>query len=220
MDHRAEHEMVPPEQHGGTHHVSGLEALADRGRGHGGEVALCVGHDLIDHCDREAVAHSRIRQEGGRAAPLPAEMEIVADHRRGDAEPPHQDLGDEGLCVECGEAGVERLDDHAVDGTEPGEGQRLGGDRRQPKDRRGPGEVVGRMRFEGQDRAGPADFLSQGVGTGNDRLMTAMHAIEVADRHDRAFKADRLALRIFGDDEAGRKQRGQTGIRDDELRGF
>ena len=201
VDDRTEDEIVASQEHGRLAHPPGLEQAADRGRGHGVEGAVLVGHDLVDDPDPEPVPAPRRGQELGRAAPTSPEMKIVADDGRRDAEAPHQNLGHEILGTERREGTVEAAHDHALDRAEPCQGQRLGGLRRDAEDGAPPSEEVGRMRLEGQHRAGPAELLRERLGAADHGLMAAVHAVEIADRNDARIEAWRRACRVDRDDE-------------------
>ena len=127
-------------------------------------------------------------------------MEIIACDHGADAEAAQQDLGDECLRREARQGFVEGDDDHAIN-AEPLQDPGLGVARREAEDRVGSFEKIGGMRLEGEDNAGKAKFFSQGVGAFDHGHMAAMHAIEIADRGDRAVEPRRRRGRINGDDE-------------------
>src|SRR3984893_8937021 len=111
-----------------------------------------------------------------------------------------QVFNDETLGRKARQNLVEGDDDHAVDAElfqRPG----LGVARREAKDRVWTAEKIGRMRREGEHRAGTVEFLGQRQGALYHREMTAMNAIEIADRDHRARKSGRRRHRIDGDNE-------------------
>ncbi len=154
-------------------------------------------------------------EEGRRARPALAEVEVVAHHGRRDAEPAHQHVRHEVLGAERREAGVEAAHHHAVDRAEPAQRQRLGGRRRDAEDRGRAREIVARMRLEGQHRRGPAELGRQRLRPADHGLVAAVHAVEIADRHHGPGEARGRALGVLGDDEVGRERRDQAVNRGD-----
>ena len=133
-------------------------------------------------------------------------MEIIARDDRADPETADQDFNDESLRMKARQNLVEGDDDHAVDAEllqRPG----LGVAWREAKDRVGTHEKIGRMRFEGKHRAGTVKLLGERRGAFDDRDVTAMNAIKIADRDHRAGKSGRRRGRINGDDEFFRRGR-------------
>src|ERR1700730_4213103 len=111
-----------------------------------------------------------------------------------------QVFNDETLGRKARQNLVEGDDDHAVDAElfqRPG----LGVARREAKDRVWTAEKIGRMRLEGGHRAGTGESLGQRPGALYHREMTAMNAIEIADRDHRARKYGRRHGRIDGDNK-------------------
>src|SRR3984893_13573575 len=111
-----------------------------------------------------------------------------------------QVFNDETLGRKSRQNRVECRDDHPVDAElfqRPG----LGVARREAKDRIGTLEKIGRMRLEGEDRARTFELLRQRHGALDHREMTAMNAIEIADRDHRACKSRRRYGRIDGDNK-------------------
>src|SRR6185312_4615263 len=88
-------------------------------------------------------------QELGRAAPLVAEDEIIADDHGLDAEAFDQDRLDEGLGALLGEIEIEMQGEEIID-AQSFERPRLGAERRQTKGRRARLEDAARMRLEGE----------------------------------------------------------------------
>src|ERR1700730_4110016 len=108
-----------------------------------------------------------------------------------------QVFNDETLGRKARQNLVEGDDDHAVDAElfqRPG----LGVARREAKDRVWTAEKIGRMRLESKHRAVTVEFLRQRPGALYHREMTAMNAIEIADRDHRARKSGRRHGRIDG----------------------
>ena len=124
-------------------------------------------------------------------------MEIIARDDNADPETADEDFGDEGFGRKARQNLVEGDDDHAVD-AELFQCPGLGVARREAKDGVGTLEKIGRMRLEGEDRAGTIKFLGQRQGALYHREMTAMNAIEIANRDHRARKSVRRRHRIDG----------------------
>src|SRR5262249_45125779 len=81
---------------------------------------------------------------------------------------------------------VEGEREHHI-GAEVGDEPRLGAKRRQPERfRRRPEELL-RMRFERKDTEKTTALFREPARRGDQRLVTQMHAVEVADRNDRAL---------------------------------
>ena len=148
----------------------------------------------------------------GRAAAGAAEVEILADHDRADAEPGHQRLIDEFLRRQAGQCGVEgqRRDAGEAERTKDA---RLDRQRRQAEDHRAAGEIVGRMRFESEDGGGRIPLGGKRLGASDDRGVTAMDAVEIADGVDRPFEPRRRPRRVDRHREGSRRGLNQDGIR-------
>ena len=128
-------------------------------------------------------------------------MKIEADGRTANAEPADQDARDELLRRQRGERGVEGEHQRAVEAG-GGEQAQLRGLIGQAKHRIGRAQQLARMRLE---RDG--DRRSAERGRARDRridhgAMAAVHAVEIADRRDRAPKL-RDARRVIADDQHG-----------------
>jgi hypothetical protein len=67
----------------------------------------------------------------------------------------------------------------------------LDAQRRQPEGRLTGLEELARMGLEGQHCRRRAELACLGLGSGDDRLMTAMDAVKIAQRHDGMARFDR-----------------------------
>ena len=98
-----------------------------------------------------------------------------------------QDGGDEVLRRDRRESLVERRQHQAID-AERGKQARLGVDRRQAEYRGLGTEEGARMRLEGERHRGHAEAVGVGAGVGEQRLVAAMDAVEIAHRHHPALQ--------------------------------
>src|SRR5260221_6634920 len=120
-----------PEQRRRLTGVSGCEKLADARRGVDGAPGR---RDRTDHGDTEAQIRAARLEQRRRAAPLPAEDEIVADHGVAHAEGADEHGLDEVLRAPGREGEVEMQREQQID-AERLEMPRLGAERRQAKGR-------------------------------------------------------------------------------------
>ena len=134
-------------------------------------------------------------------------MEIEADRRAADAQPPDQNARDEILRRRSGERRVERHDDGAV---EPGGGEQaqLVALARQLEQRVLRPQEQPRMRREGQSRGLAPERLRAFLRCSDDGAVAAVHAVEIADRHHRAMQrpAVNFVARPARDMEADRRR--------------
>ena len=136
----------------------------------------------IEHGDAKALLPAFLAQHLDVAGAPRAEGEVVAADDMASAQPLQQHVVDEGV----GRKGRERLVEvlrqhglHAVLLQQPEPGRRQG----QPE-RPGVGhEEAARMRLEGQRHDRRVQHLGVLGGAIEQRLMAAMHAVEIAQRH-------------------------------------
>ena len=131
-----------------------------------------------------AAAPSAVRAAASPARPLPKRKSAPTTTWR-KPEPGREDVKDEGLGAEPGEACVERklvehLDPELRQPPRPG----VGG--HQPECGRVGGEERSRVRLEGDDAERCVELGRRGVGQRQHRLVAEMHAVEVAHRDGRS----------------------------------
>ena len=157
---------------------AGAQRLADAGRG----IDLAFAHHRIEHGDAKALLPALLAQHLDIAAAAGAEGEIVAAHDMARAHALQQHVVDEGVGRQGGEGLVEVLRQHGLHAVllqQPEPGRRQG----QPE-RAGVGhEEAARMGLEGQRHDRRVQHLGMLGGAVEQRLMAAMHAVEVAQRH-------------------------------------
>ena len=182
-------------------HPAGAQRLADAGRG----IDLAFAHHRIEHGDAKALLPALLAQHLDIAAAAGAEGKIVAAHDMARAHALQQHVVDEGVGRQGGKGLVEVLRQHrlhAVLFQEPQPGGRQG----QPE-RTGVGhEEAARMRLEGEGHDRRVQDLGMLGGPVDQRLVAAMHAVEIAQRHRpalplrRAWPASRSKTRdhFFG----------------------
>jgi hypothetical protein len=152
------------------------------------------------HVHGEAVLVALRLQKLRRAAAILAEVEVEADHRPGDGEALHQDVGDEPFGGEVGQRRVEGEQDRAVEAGRREQPQ-LRGLGTQQERRRIRLKECARMRLEGQDRGGPVRGMGALHGGRDHGAMAAVHAVKVADSNHRAAQPIQSRPRIADDDE-------------------
>ena len=163
------------------HHLALRKRRADRAGGDRPSLILQRRHDV----DREAELIALLGQKRGRAGAVLAEMKIEADGGTADAEAADQNARDEILRRRSGERAVERHDDGAVE-PRGREQPQLVAFARQLEQRVLRPQEQARVRREGQSRGLAAKRLRALLRCSDDGAMTAMHAVEIADRHDGA----------------------------------
>ena len=157
------------------------QGLADAGRG----VDLALVHHGIEHGDAEASGPGPLAQHLDIAAAARAEGEVVAAHDVARAKSLQQDVVDEGIGRQRGERLVEALRQHglhAVLAQQPDLCRRQG-------EAEGAGvghEEAARMRLEGERDQRRAQRARPFAGMRQQRLVAAMHAVEIAERHGAA----------------------------------
>ena len=175
--HDALHPVRAAQRAGGGDHVAGGQLLPDVGRGD----RHTVGHQQRHALGGEVVLLPQLGQQRHVADGLVTEPEVLPHHHGGGVQPFGQDHADELVRAEPGEFKVER--EHA-DGVGAEAREEFGppprGDE-QGRMRTGPYHLV-RVRIEGDhhDRQvpGPRDLF----GPADDALVSAVHAVEYADR--------------------------------------
>ena len=149
------------------------------------------------------------RQEFRRAGAAPAEMEIEADHDRGDREALDQDLPHEILGRQTRQRRIETHDDRPVEARH-GEQPQLGGLVAQPEYRLVRPEDGARMRLEGQHDGLAPERAGARQRHVDDGAVAAVDAFEIADRDHGALEGvvARRSLRYFAaNDDEGRPGR-------------
>ena len=114
-----------------------------------------------------------------------AEDEIVTDHHMARLQALRQQLGRELLGGLGREGEVEMKDEESIDADRL-DGTGLGPQGREAKRGIAGLEHFARMGLEGEDRRRPALCRRLVAGGADHRLMAEMHAVEIADRDDRA----------------------------------
>ena len=142
---------------------------------------------------RKAVPRADRGENLGIAAARLAEMKVPAAGDARNAQALDQDDFCEPFGRQRGETGIEGHHDHAE------EAERLGdpGLRRRWSEaeyRLIRTEHVARMRLEGQHHRGTPDVPGGLAGARQHRLMAAMHAVEIADRHEAAAQVRRQVV--------------------------
>src|SRR4051794_17542747 len=127
-------------------------------------------------------------------------MEVVAGDDAIDREALNQHFGDKIFGGKSGERRIESEHNHAIK-THAIEDRFFCLARGQAEDDALAGEKVRGMRLEGQQGAWPAKALAKAERAHDHSGMAAMKAIEIADRHDRAFEPRRRLARIKRNDE-------------------
>ena len=129
---------------------------------------------------------SRAHGVGRAGAPL-AEEEVVADDDVAHAEPVDQHVRDEVVGRQVGERRIEGEHDREVE-AEAFEQRELAFERREVEVRLRGLEELARVRLEDQHAGGCVE-LARGVPDGGQqRLMAAVHAVEVAESEHRAAR--------------------------------
>jgi hypothetical protein len=164
------------------------------------KAAQFIRHDLLHDLNSEAVPPASVQQEVRRALAPASEMEVVAHHRASDSEAAHQNVGDELLGRQLRQFRAEREHNHPVE-AQPGKRAGLGGFRGEAMHHRPAREEIGRVRLECQHGAGAAEVAGDSRGAGRNRLVAAVHAVEIADGHHCALEARRRRRRIARNDE-------------------
>src|SRR5204863_2472794 len=177
----------PPAQHlGGAPDVALPQIGANGARGE----YFARFRNLTDDGYAEAQRVSSTPQTFGVAATALAEAEIVADHDLARGQRIDQHASDEVVRRQPGEARIEGEHDSDID-PEPLQQSQLQGQWRQPEVRLVGLEILARMGLEhdGSRRsAEPDSLIPRGL---DERLVTAMHAIEVTDGERRAARGRR-----------------------------
>src|SRR5688500_9203478 len=125
-----------------------------------------------------------------RAGAILAEVKVKADDGTGNTEPSDQDLADEVLGAGRCKGGIEGHHNRAVESGGRQQPQ-LVAVIAEPKQRHlGPEELAG-VRREGQRRRGLPQACRAPAGQLDHGAVAAMHAVKIADRHDRAREAGR-----------------------------
>ena len=178
-DDDALHPVRAAQRAGGGGHVTRGQLLPDVRRGD----RYAVGHQQRHALGGEVVFLAQLRQQRHVTHGLMAEPEVLPHHHGGGVQPFGQDDADELIRAEPGEFQVEREHADRV-GAEAGE--ELGPPARGNEQRRmrtGPDHLI-RVRIEGDhhDRQlpGPRNLFRPA----DDALVTAVHAVEHADRRD------------------------------------
>ena len=117
-----------------------------------------------------------------------AEAEVVADQQPAHREPVEQHVLDEILRRAAGVGAVEAADMHAFDAVGRKQFQFLS-QRREPRRRRLRREQFERMRFESEHACSQAQGASPVLETRKHCLVSAVHAVEVADGQRRRRRA-------------------------------
>ncbi|MNI42447.1 hypothetical protein D3C73_967430 [compost metagenome] len=133
-------------------------------------------------------------QEGRPTLAALAEMEIETGDDRACPQPIYQDGPDELFGRAAGKIAIERIFDHRMEPHRLQE-PRLHRRRRDAENRLVRLEDGTRMRLEGQDQSRYTAFFRQLQRTFEHAAMTAMHAVEVADRDHSALQS--LGQRIL-----------------------
>ena len=139
---------------------------------------------LIDDGDAEAELAAQLRHGGGAALAALAEVEVIARDHMGDAQPLHQVADDEVFRAEFGQRPVEGQHRHEG-GAQRRDQPRLQRLRRQAEHRLVRLEIAARVRLEADDAPGPSEPPGFGRGS-QQRLVAAVHAVEIADGDDGA----------------------------------
>ena len=160
-------------------------ALRQLGPDGAGREHLAGFRHLRHHRHAEAVRRGGTAQRLGIAGTALAEMEVVADHHMRHMQLLHQHLGDERLRGQARQRRIEAQHDGKVE-PEGLQQLQLARQRRQPEVGFVGLEEFARMRLE-QHHAGLAAGLGRRIADGlQQRLVPAMHAVEVADGQRRA----------------------------------
>ena len=155
-----------------------------------GEHLAAVGRGRRQRGHAEAVGDPEIGEQGGVAAAPGAKHEVVADHHMGRLQPLAQHLDHEGFGALAGQLGVEMQYEQVVDADRL-EMADPDAERRQAEGRLARREELARMRLEGEHRQAGAELAGAARRGADHRLMAAMHAVEIAERHHRAARLDR-----------------------------
>ena len=154
--------------------------------------------DAHEAAHAEAVVPAEPLEQTRVAAPLVAEGEIVPDHGVADGEAAHQNLAHEGFGAELGKRLVEGEHDELFDPQRLDEAH-LDAERREPEGRQLRTEEAARVRLEGKHGKGCGERARDFSGLGDDRLMAAMNAVEIADG-DHGTPGSRGQLRVMAKD--------------------
>src|SRR5579863_3471670 len=150
---------------------------ANSRRGEDGAVAR---RNRLQHAHAEAMVLSLLLQERGVAAALVAEMEVVPDDYVAGAKPLDQEAADEILSTHLRERSIEMQHGQQID-AQGFDAVRLGAERRQPKRWRLGMKILNGMRLEGHERQRCAHATRGLAGEIDDRAMTQVDAVEIAD---------------------------------------
>ena len=159
------------------------QCLADDARGN----PLAVNFDGRHDVDREIAARPFRSQQVRRSGALVAEAEVEADRRSGNAEPAQQDIVDEILRLGLGQRRIELEHNRAGEAGRREQAQ-LGPFVGEAEQRLPRPQEPARMRLERQRDRRPAEQCRALLRRRDHRAVTAMHAVEIADRHHRAGK--------------------------------
>jgi hypothetical protein len=136
--------------------------------------------DAVHGFDLKAEAGAGLAQQREVAGTPGAEAEVVADDQMPDAQRADQHLLDERFGAQGGEGGVEVADVAQVDAV-VGEQFEFFAQRGQARRRRFRGEELARVRLEREHGSRQAGVRRGRRQAGEQRTMTEMYAIEVAD---------------------------------------
>ncbi len=187
MHHVAADGVAVAEQAPGVFEVAGSQRLAHRGAGDA-DAAL---RDRAHLLDLEAELRARRLQVGEIAGTLGAEAEVVADQQPARVQPVDQHIAHELLRRLRGEMRIEVLDNHPVDAL-AAQALQLVAQQRDAGGRAVRHEEFARMRLEGHDRQRQSARVGRRARAGQQGLVAAVHAVEVADGQ----RAGRAALGI------------------------
>src|SRR5665213_1444731 len=199
VDYFAGDEPGCAEQLGRFHHLALAQRRAHRARRHRPAFVFERRYDI----DGKAEPGALLAQIDWRALAVMAEMEIETDGRAADAEAPDQNVLDKISGGGGGKLGVEIHHDGAIEPARRQQPQPVAVARQLEQRVLRPQEQP-RMRREGQSRGLAPERLGACASGADHSAMAAVHAVEIADRHNGAMqRADIDALRAFVRDMEG-----------------
>ena len=185
--------LSPCSTRASTDHQCPSNCAASSGRPDFNASRICVEEILLviagehgrEDLDAEAFHFAHVGKHRRVARPALAELEIAADDNAACAQPIDQHVHDKFLRALRRHLGIESEREHRIDAL-LGKETRLGAERREAKRfAAGPKKFL-RMRLEGEHGQRGATLFGNAFGIRDQRLMAAMHAVEIADGHDRA----------------------------------
>jgi len=194
--HPATKRVGPAEERPRTRHVARLDERAQPRAAH--LLAVARGRHRSHHLDPEPQARAERAQRLAGAGPVAAEVDVVAHHDVRQLEMAEQEVAHEGFRIERREGAREALDDRHVD-AQPGEARQAVVQRLEHERRTGGRQHRDRMGLEGEGHRETRRLPRPLDRAADDRLMSQVRAVEVAEREDAARKPLRPARKVAND---------------------